>query len=557
LIRSEKDISNYHSNEGPSNFAVIYENSRLSEKAEIRSLFPFEEALDDAEAFISYNLFYIVSFWLIGIIVLSLRLSGGYYYLNKIKHNNIMKVDVKWYDLVANISEKLLITKNIELYESSRINFPSVIGYFKPVILVPVGFFTGTDYKHIELIMAHELAHVKRNDYLLNLVQSFIEIIYFFNPSVWLISRIIRNEREYSCDDLALSVNNNKEEMAKALIYLYEPNTENPQLALSFFGNKKTILGRIKRMLTTDLKQENFSHRAGKSLVLIVLLLIVSFIACTTAGTYSSKDDNGKYSFERSASDVKVLELDYDNQFTVNQYDYAHDNPQKDFLDLRELKDEMAKLKFELDRMDFNFNSDSLKVFKDNFNREELRQEMQNLVKEIKDLDLNLNGEWKEELKNIMKDLDFEKRITVFSSDEFKRNMKKLSEDMKALEDIEIKEYFDSEEFKNNMNRLENELSNLDLELKGLDIDLSGLDDELENLDIELKKLDQFMDELRNDLANEGYLNNPDENFNLYLGKDKAAVNGTKLPDYLHDRYLNMYKNIFGHDLENSIRSRK
>ena len=56
LIRSEKDISNYHSNEGPSNFAVIYENSRLSEKAEIRSLFPFEEALDDAEAFISYNL---------------------------------------------------------------------------------------------------------------------------------------------------------------------------------------------------------------------------------------------------------------------------------------------------------------------------------------------------------------------------------------------------------------------------------------------------------------------------------------------------------------------
>ena len=113
-------------------------------------------------------------------------------------------VPARWQNKLNSFRYKLKLAKPVRLLESARVNVPVVIGFIKPVILVPVGMLTGFSSDEVESILAHELAHVVRNDYLINILQSVAEIILFYNPALWWISGTIRKEREKCCDDIAV-----------------------------------------------------------------------------------------------------------------------------------------------------------------------------------------------------------------------------------------------------------------------------------------------------------------------------------------------------------------
>ena len=228
--------------------ALLHEPIISKEKIDNNEATLFNQFFKDTLSFSNNNIDYIVIVWLLGVILMSLRLFGGFLYVQKLKTLHTLRVDKNWQKLFDELLIKFQVSKPVKLLESTIAKAPMVIGYFKPVILMPLGTLTSMPVNQVEMILAHEIAHIKNSDYLLNLLQSFLEIIYFFNPAVWIISKIIRTEREFVCDDLALSINKNSTLLAKALIAIQLNESNNPTVALSALGNKNSLLGRIKRM---------------------------------------------------------------------------------------------------------------------------------------------------------------------------------------------------------------------------------------------------------------------------------------------------------------------
>jgi hypothetical protein len=150
-------------------------------------------------------------------------------------------------------------------------------GIFKPMILLPVSLVTQLRTDEVEAILLHELAHIKRKDYFVNLIQHFAEIIFFFNPAVLWLSSVIRDEREHCCDDLAIHETRSKEKFIQALVVFQEYHLRDTQLALGFPGQKNHLLGRVKRIITNKNKSLNNMEK----IVLIAGIVLFGLFAVT------------------------------------------------------------------------------------------------------------------------------------------------------------------------------------------------------------------------------------------------------------------------------------
>jgi ankyrin repeat protein/beta-lactamase regulating signal transducer with metallopeptidase domain len=204
------------------------------------SLQSFSRAIDTA-------LPYLVVFWCLGVIILSLRLVFGWIQLRAICRSGIPVLDKGWVDRLAVLSAQMGIRRAILLLESARVEVPTVMGWLKPVLLVPAAFFTSLPPNQIEAILAHELAHIRRHDYLVNLVQIVIETLLFYHPAVWWISRALRQERENCCDDIALQIVGDKITYATALATLEESRSLPMAITLAVTGG--SLLHRIRRIV--------------------------------------------------------------------------------------------------------------------------------------------------------------------------------------------------------------------------------------------------------------------------------------------------------------------
>lgn len=208
-------------------------------------------------------------FWLLGVCFFAIRIAFSLFFVRQLKGSYDVISDSGLLKLLQTTKEKLGVFQMVTVGESSRISGPVVVGWLKPVILFPVGMINGLSYQHVEAILAHELAHIKRNDYLINILQSFVEVIFFFNPFVWVLSAIIRKERENACDDLAVQVSGSPMVVSKALLAVAD-YTLQPKLAVAFGGKKTGLTTRIKRMIgvVPQYKEVNF----------LGLFLVVSLI---------------------------------------------------------------------------------------------------------------------------------------------------------------------------------------------------------------------------------------------------------------------------------------
>jgi hypothetical protein len=157
------------------------------------------------------------------------------------------------------------------------LRIPVVAGYIKPIILFPVGIINQLQVDEVEAILAHEVAHLVRNDFVQNLVQSLIEMIFYYHPAVWWISAVVRSERENCCDDLAVQVCSNSLTYAKALVRLEDISYSAPALALPFAGSKGHLLNRIKRILNQPQNKSNVMERIVATLILIGCVTLLSF----------------------------------------------------------------------------------------------------------------------------------------------------------------------------------------------------------------------------------------------------------------------------------------
>ena len=233
-----------------------------------------KNVVDAFISFIQANSGIIVSIWLMVIIFRSLQLISGLNALQRMKRRWILEAGDHWNEKLQELAAKLGIKKPVLFLQSSLAKVPMVIGHLKPVLLFPIGLLNKLPADEVEAILLHELAHIKRNDFLVNLLQHFAEIFFFFNPAVLWISSLIKNERESCCDDMALSITRDKKIFIHALVAFQEYNAV-VKYATTFAGSKNHLLNRVKRIITNN----------NKTLTTMEKLVLASGIIITCLAT--------------------------------------------------------------------------------------------------------------------------------------------------------------------------------------------------------------------------------------------------------------------------------
>jgi bla regulator protein BlaR1 len=234
----------------------------------------------------------IITLWFAGVFIISARMAGGALIARRLRNSCLYKIPDVILKRFRGLIRLMNIRKEIKIYESSLIKAPSVIGYFKPVILLPVSAVTHIPVEQLEAIVAHELAHIRRHDYLVNLFQSVIEALFFYHPVVWIIQQRIRKERENCCDDLALSYSGDQIIYIKALTSIHEipAKAEFPLLALG--SGKYHLLNRVLRILKNGKMKTNLKDKLLAGFVLASALVIILLNTSGKFISFNSLPDN-------------------------------------------------------------------------------------------------------------------------------------------------------------------------------------------------------------------------------------------------------------------------
>jgi beta-lactamase regulating signal transducer with metallopeptidase domain len=188
----------------------------------------------------------IVMAWFAGAAACSLRLLMGFISAAALRRSRHAPVLTEWQQTLDRLIERMHVSRSVRLLATDRVDSPSVIGWLRPVILAPVGVLCGLAPEQVEALLAHELAHVRRHDYLVNVLQGIAESLLFYHPAVWWISNQIRAEREHCCDDLAVAASGDVLVYARALAELESMRPAHFKAALS--ANDGTLLRRIQRL---------------------------------------------------------------------------------------------------------------------------------------------------------------------------------------------------------------------------------------------------------------------------------------------------------------------
>ncbi|PYQ18974.1 MAG: peptidase M56 [Acidobacteria bacterium] len=219
----------------------------------------------------------LVGLWGAGVLVLSLRALGGWALVQRLRRSGLTAVPAAIESTLARLVDALRVSAPVRLYESALVQVPTVIGWLRPVILLPASALTGLSAGQLELILAHELAHIRRGDYLMNLLQTAVETLLFYHPAVWWVSHRMRVEREHCCDDLAVAAGGNPTRYARALADLQGLCSDAPALAMAATGG--SLLERIARLVGPP------QHLSRTSRGLATLLALASMGLAVGVGT--------------------------------------------------------------------------------------------------------------------------------------------------------------------------------------------------------------------------------------------------------------------------------
>ncbi len=204
-----------------------------------------------------------------------LRPVWGYRTVRRLRTVGIVKVDETVARTLRSLCDRMQLRQSIELWQSTLIDSPMVVGCLKVVVLLPVALISNIPAAQLEAILAHELQHVRRHDYLANLIQAIAESVFFYHPAMWWISQRMRVEREHCCDDYVVQLLNNPVEYGRALLAIEERRQSiQSQLALSATGG--SLLKRVQRLVDPAARSKG---RGSLRLTLIDLLGSCALIA--------------------------------------------------------------------------------------------------------------------------------------------------------------------------------------------------------------------------------------------------------------------------------------
>ncbi len=225
--------------------------------------------------------------WFIILLFKAARLCAGLHGIYRIRRVQVTDAGEHWNERIRVLADRLRIRRHVSLLQSGIARVPAVLGYFKPLILFPAGLLASMPPEEVEAVLLHELAHVRRKDYLVNLLQQLVEVFLFFNPAVSWVSSLIRSEREHCCDDIALEqTSNNKINYIHALISFREYQLA-LQYAPAFLGRKDDLQERVRRIIYNNNKTLNAMEKifltSGLAIAGIIALAFSSGQCSTTS----------------------------------------------------------------------------------------------------------------------------------------------------------------------------------------------------------------------------------------------------------------------------------
>ena len=185
--------------------------------------------------------------WLAGVFGLYLYRLGSWMAAQRLRRMGTCAAPEAWHRRLRSLAGGMGLARPVELLESCLADVPIMIGYLKPAIVMPIGLLAGLPPDQVEAILLHELAHIRRADYLINLLQTGIEGLLFYHPAVWWVSGVVRAERENCCDDAVVELQGNAREYAAALYTVEQQRSRVPQAALAATGG--SLARRIRRLL--------------------------------------------------------------------------------------------------------------------------------------------------------------------------------------------------------------------------------------------------------------------------------------------------------------------
>ncbi len=201
--------------------------------------------------------------WLTGVAALSARLLLAAFAVHRLTHRDANPLPDRW----PHLAERLGLRRTVTFLQSARLTGPLQAGFLKPIILIPASLLTQLPAAQLEAIIAHELAHIARHDYLVNVLQNLVETLLFYHPAVWWTSRVVRTERELCCDQMAADVTGNPRQYAEALITLEEMAMSQMNLTNAATG------GDLRRRIARLLGETDRPQKLRLPAVLLALLL--------------------------------------------------------------------------------------------------------------------------------------------------------------------------------------------------------------------------------------------------------------------------------------------
>ena len=243
--------------------------------------------------------------WFTGVLFFSIRFAGGLLLLQRYRNHLVADLPAQMAEKIHVFIKRSGITRKIRVRISEMVRVPMVTGILKPVILIPAGIISLLPVEQIEAVIAHELAHIRRYDFLINILQTLTETLFFYHPAVWLLSSNARAEREKCCDDYAVQACGDLGVYAKALANLSGFRLHKPLPAMAFSGKKLSLVNRVERLLNSNKMKSNAKER-----VIAGILILGSAIVLTlsTGAAPVLKLDLNLLERVKPVSDVEAAE---------------------------------------------------------------------------------------------------------------------------------------------------------------------------------------------------------------------------------------------------------
>lgn len=307
----------------------------------VSTIAPETSFLDHYITLISPKLEYyfplIAALYALGLLLMTTRFWINAMQLRSLRRKGLSAADHSWDEWIDKYREHFNILRPVKVFLSERINVPMVMGTLKPIILLPFAGISQLSTEQLETILMHELAHIKRHDYLLNIFQTVVETILFFNPFMWWISAIIRREREHCCDDMVLANTNYPLSYARALATLETSRQQTYTMAVAATGQKNQLFNRIKRIMEMKKNSLNYSQLTITILIVSALVLSIICFSPSFAQTVKKKDAVKK---ETSTTIKKEKIIVVDDNGNKQEYNSVSELPKEQKEKLKKALDE-------------------------------------------------------------------------------------------------------------------------------------------------------------------------------------------------------------------------